>query len=517
MGGVRGCGLAVFALALLMTTKVGAGQAADVVYAHGDVRVMDAAGAAQPVRRGMAVQSGQTLVTGQGRLQMRMSDGGFIALQPDTQFRIDEYNYAGAEDGSERSFFNLVKGGIRFITGAIGHRNKENFRIKTAVATIGIRGSAGRANLCDGGSCGGNPDGLYVTGNQDTLTLQNEKDSQDIEPGETFYTECATCDIREVDAGPNAYAAVTPGEGEQEEDNEGEGEGAPGAPAEGGYAVGDQRDAEGDLIGLPDNPVIPVPESGDLIASVVGAGSSSRPELAFLVGVDKNPPTAITGVESSSGVLHSAVLGTATVKDSYSSANGALFLARWGGGTYTDIQDGVSRTETLSGEQGLHFAYGTSATVSESALSSGATAFYDLAGFTAPTRASGSGAPGTVTGGTLAVNFSTEPSAELLGMTVQQGGATYSVSTGPMDILLLSASGGGVNPIFSDIGTAVGTGRPGACANGCGVDVAGFLSGSANSTIGTIPSHAGLTYTIRDADPLSGAAGFEFNGEVSAP
>lgn len=516
MGGVRGFGMAVSLLAALVATNAGAATAADVVYAHGDVRLMDAAGGAQPVRRGMAVQPGQTLVTGQGRLQMRMADGGFIALQPDTQFRIDEYNYAGAEDGSERSFFNLVKGGIRFITGAIGHKNKENFRIKTAVATIGIRGSAGRANLCDGGSCGGHPDGLYVTGNQDTLTLQNEKDSQDIEPGETFYTECATCDIREVDAGPNAYAAVTPGEGEQEEDKEGEGDGEPGAPPEGGFAAGDQRDAEGDLLGLPEGTPA-APESGDLIASVVGGNVTPKPELAFLVGVDKNPPTAITGVESSSGVQHSAVLGTATVKDSYSSANGALFLARWGGGTYTDIQDGVSKTETLSGEQGLHFAYGTSATVSDSALSSGGVAFYELAAFTAPTRASGSGAPGTVTGGTLAVTFSTEPTAQLSGMTVAQGGANYTVSTGPMAILLLSSSGGGVNPIFADTGTAIGSGRTSACANGCGVDIAGFLSGSTSSTIGTIPSHAGLTYTIQDVDPLSGAAAFQFNNEVVFP
>ncbi len=513
MGRVRGCAMAVFVLAAAVTANAGAGTAADVVYAHGDVRVLDAAGGAQPVRRGMAVQSGQTLVTGQGRLQMHMADGGFIALQPDTQFRIDEYSYAGTEDGSERSFLNLVKGGIRFITGAIGHRNKENFRIKTAVATIGIRGSAGRANVCEGGSCGGYPDGLYVTGNQDTLTLQNEKDSQDIEPGETFYTECATCDIREVDAGPNAYAAVAPGEGEQEEDKE-EGVTPEGAP-EGGFVAGEQRDPEGDLLGLPEAPVPVAPETGDLIASVVGGDVTPNPQLGFLVGVDKNPPTAITGVESSTGIQHSAVLGTATVQDSYSSANGALFLARWGGGTYTDIQDGVSTTETLSGDQGLHFAYGTSATVSESALSSGAVAFYDLAGFTAPTRASGSGTPGVVRGGTLAVTFSTEPTAQLSGMTVAQGGANYTVSTEPMAILLLSTSGGGVNPIFADTGTAIGS--TSACVNGCGVDIAGFLSGSANSTIGVIPSHAGMTYTIQDTDPLSGAAGFQFNGEVSLP
>jgi hypothetical protein len=118
-----------------------------------------------------------------------------------------------------------------------------------------------------------------------------------------------------------------------------------------------------------------------------------------------------------------------------------------------------------------------------------------------------------VSGGTLLVTFSSSLTAELSGMTVQQGGASYSVNTSPMDVLMLPTSGGGVNPVFSDTGTAIGTGRTSACANGCGVDIAGFLSGSATSTIGTIPSHAGLTYTIQDADPLSGAAAFQFNNE----
>jgi hypothetical protein len=45
------------------------------------------------------------------------------------------------------------------------------------------------------------------------------------------------------------------------------------------------------------------------------------------------------------------------------------------------------------------------------------------------------------------------------------------------------------------------------------VDIAGFLSGAINTEqLGTIPSNAGLTYTIHDTDPLSGAAGFRFNG-----
>jgi hypothetical protein len=72
---------------------------------------------------------------------LRFSDGAYVSLQPDTQFRVDEYRYDGKTDGSERGFFSLVKGGLRTITGLVGRVNKRNYQISTTVATIGIRGT----------------------------------------------------------------------------------------------------------------------------------------------------------------------------------------------------------------------------------------------------------------------------------------------------------------------------------------------------------------------------------------
>jgi hypothetical protein len=43
-------------------------------------------------------------------------------------------------DGDNASF-NLVKGGLRSVTGLLGKRNKEKFAMKTPSATIGIRGT----------------------------------------------------------------------------------------------------------------------------------------------------------------------------------------------------------------------------------------------------------------------------------------------------------------------------------------------------------------------------------------
>ena len=64
-------------------------------------------------------------------------------MQPNTEYQIDDYNFEGKADGKERSFLSLLKGSVRLVTGVIGKANRRNFRIKTSVATIGIRGTQG--------------------------------------------------------------------------------------------------------------------------------------------------------------------------------------------------------------------------------------------------------------------------------------------------------------------------------------------------------------------------------------
>ena len=41
----------------------------------------------------------------------------------------------------DAAFFNLVRGGVRFVTGAIGMVKRKNWRMRTAVATIGSQGT----------------------------------------------------------------------------------------------------------------------------------------------------------------------------------------------------------------------------------------------------------------------------------------------------------------------------------------------------------------------------------------
>lgn len=125
-------------------------------------------GSSRKLNRTASILKGDTLKTaGNTRSQIRMKDGALIAISPNTELRIENYAYNGSEDGTERSVINLIKGGFRTITGAIGHVNKQNYQVKTSVATIGIRGTHYGLMLCEGGSCQNNPDmgnlndGLY--------------------------------------------------------------------------------------------------------------------------------------------------------------------------------------------------------------------------------------------------------------------------------------------------------------------------------------------------------------------
>ncbi len=111
--------------------------------------------------RNSKVYKGDTITTAANSYtQVRMKDGALLSLRPNTELVITDYNFNGREDGSERSFMELIRGGFRTITGYIGHKNKRNYRVKTSVATIGIRGTHYGLMVCSDGSCSNESEAL---------------------------------------------------------------------------------------------------------------------------------------------------------------------------------------------------------------------------------------------------------------------------------------------------------------------------------------------------------------------
>ena len=137
-------------------------------------------GSIRELNRRSVIYRGDTLNTGErGLTQIRLKDGALLALRPLTELKLAEYQYNGQEDGGERSIIELIKGGFRTITGAIGHKNKQNYQVRTTVATIGIRGTHYSLVLCQQASCsdketGVVEDGLYGGVADGSIVIENQ-------------------------------------------------------------------------------------------------------------------------------------------------------------------------------------------------------------------------------------------------------------------------------------------------------------------------------------------------------
>ena len=118
------------------------GEAGRVNFASGIVQATNPDGVRRALAKGSIVMSGDTITTSSGSLaHIRFNDGAYVSLKPNSNFRIDEYRYEQEDTGKSRGFFSLLAGGLRTITGLIGKRDNNNYRMSTSVATIGIRGT----------------------------------------------------------------------------------------------------------------------------------------------------------------------------------------------------------------------------------------------------------------------------------------------------------------------------------------------------------------------------------------
>ncbi len=133
--------LATLISALLPAAALGANAAGRVEFAFGDVYAISVNGTQRALARGSNVLGGDTIRTTRGRVHLRLRDGAYVSLKPNTEFRIDEYRFEKAKPKERRGFFSLLRGGLRTITGLIGKLNRKNYRVHTPVATIGIRGT----------------------------------------------------------------------------------------------------------------------------------------------------------------------------------------------------------------------------------------------------------------------------------------------------------------------------------------------------------------------------------------
>jgi len=460
------------ALAAVFPLSGHAANAARVDFATGDVKALAPDGRSRPLARGAEIVSGEMIDTGSGRAQVRFTDGAQVSLAPQTQFRIDDYSFSGKADGSEKGFFSLVKGAMRTITGLVGRTNRDNYKVNTTVATIGIRGT--EYSVTYGNS-------INVTTGEGVVEVCNAAGCLIANSGETAYVP----DVNTRPAMTDKKAEIPPPPVQEGQ-----------LP---GFTAGNNTTDQGTPSAItPPSPPTLVSGPGYAIATVGVFNGSSM--LGVIDGIEGGYPTAAT---FSGGSLAAFTEGAAAdVKFTQGTpvgmlTDGIIGWGRWIDGTFSDTCLTSCPFDDAGTFQHVHYVVGTPTPLADMlALQTGnVTGTYTLMGYTYPTAWNGSSFTiGTQSiSGSLTANFGT---SEIMGaLTVPIGANVYSTSW--------SGFIGGSQFYGYDYMNVTSTG--GECsACTCSTSVAGFFAG-ANA------SRAGLVYEIYGTNygDIHGAAVFK--------
>jgi hypothetical protein len=459
--------------------------AARVEFAVGNPVAVSANGQSRALSKGGEVQSGDTVNTNGGRVQLRFSDGAYVSLQPQSEFRIDDYRYDGKTDGSERGFFSLLKGGLRTITGLVGRTNKKNYQVSTTVATIGIRGTEytiaytnsitgsvgeGEINVCTGTGCVpfGSGQSFIVTDPNSRPQLTSQKtDLPPTQPGD-----------------PPGGVFQTANDPTKPNGNEGKAT----------FAAGDQTPNPSELPtgGVPGRP-LSICEGLPAAECAPSPPPPSPPSVPPLTGTQNYLLALSNSVSIGSQAPNSLITGTPNTLD----AGGQGQLVSFTQGGLNTLAGG---TYSQTGNNGI-LAWGTftNGTISGGSYAGGISpsgALFYVAGlpnvtlpvtgsFTyTPLTLANSGGGATLTSASLTLTLSAAPLASLsLGFNSTSGAFTASGSG------LVSGGTFGVTSLTI-----------GANCNSCFGHADGFFTG-ANAT------HAGVSYIISGGSlgPIAGA------------
>lgn len=126
----------------LLLLSLGAHAAATAISVAGDVKLTPKGGSIGSLAEGQRIDTGAGIKTGgNSGVTLRFDDGQLVALTSNSSYVVDDYRF-NPHKPAEGSFVStLLRGGLRSVTGLIGKANPAEVKIKTDVATIGIRGT----------------------------------------------------------------------------------------------------------------------------------------------------------------------------------------------------------------------------------------------------------------------------------------------------------------------------------------------------------------------------------------
>lgn len=187
----------ILALASIVAeaAPIGSVAAGTVIYVEGRVFVTRAEGRI-PVALNSAVFSGDTLETDkQSSVRLQMADKSYFALTQNSIFRIDKFDMPALISRQKApgvALLSLLKGGLRAISGLIGHSRGDNFLLTTPVATMGIRGT--EYIVAYNTDAAGAGKGLYVSVISGEVSLKNAAGEVSVKEGGVSYAAFPSAD-----------------------------------------------------------------------------------------------------------------------------------------------------------------------------------------------------------------------------------------------------------------------------------------------------------------------------------
>ena len=182
-------------LVLIPSPLFASNSIGNVLIAKGVVTASISNGGLRTLSKGSEVFLGETVSTASDSfVVLKMNDESKLSLRPSSEITLEKFS---EENGKEEALFDLIKGGLRAISGDIGRKRPEQFRVETNIATVGIRGTDFIVRLCENdcsleelsmnqlpqknaGSSGGNP----------TKRKELKKLNQDDSSTKSSFIEC---------------------------------------------------------------------------------------------------------------------------------------------------------------------------------------------------------------------------------------------------------------------------------------------------------------------------------------
>jgi hypothetical protein len=122
-----------------------------VIASRGEVIAMSDGGSRELKQGDFIYVKDEIMTSNRSIAVLQFTDGAKVTVRPDSTMIIEQYLYAGND--SDEATLNLVEGGLRVITGAMAKSNPENYKVRTPVALMGVRGTEFSIQLCGDEVC----------------------------------------------------------------------------------------------------------------------------------------------------------------------------------------------------------------------------------------------------------------------------------------------------------------------------------------------------------------------------